>query len=281
MNFVAVLALVVLGLAALVFLVSTASIAFGSVTRKRVERFALRQCLVISPANGNVVIRYLATTRRWRGGLLYLVLLVSFAWVLLITQNQGNVNLLVAFSGWFVGAAIAEWRVDSLARGPRAAAMLHRRSIGDYVRTYILALVATLWLAVLVLGVSAVVATISRSSDRGPAALTLGAGLLAGAAIVLVVRRILARPQPLVALDLLEADNAIRGRSLNVLTGCGLAIGGYLVALSVGEIVPRPDSVVPHLAQLVGFLALPILGVIVARTPRRTPVVLSGAAIAA
>lgn len=269
-----VFVLTVLGVAVVAFLTTTASMFSGSVDRRRLERFALRQALIITPANGNAVIRYLATTRRWRGGLLYLVVLVSFAWIAVIKHNQGDINFLVAFSGWFVGAVVAEWRVDSLARGPRAAALLHRRRIAEYVSRGGLWTAVAVWVATPVLAVSAVVMCVSRSSDRGPAAATLFAAMLAGSAILLVVRRVLARPQPLVSADLLEADNAIRGRSLNVLMGSAIAIGGYLSAVSVGEVFALPELSVVHLAQLLGFFALPILGVIVARAPRRTPVTL-------
>ena len=265
-----VLIVVLIG-AVVVLLVTAMQLVFGRVDRRRLDRFALRQALVITPENGNTVIRYLATTRRWRGGMLYLAVAGLIAWVAL-TAEQLNVNLAVVFSGWFVGAVIAEWRVDSLARGPHAAAMLHQRRIDDYVRRTPLLLAVLVWVAVLVLGVTAVSATARRAVDLVPAAVALTASLLAAAVIVLVTRRILARPQPLVAADLLEADNAIRGRSLNVLVGCALAIGGYLGAAFVGEIVARPDSPTVHLAQLFGVLVLPILGVTVGRAPRMTPV---------
>ena len=271
MTAVAVLVFVVLGVAVVLFFVSTATFVFGSVDRKRLERFALRQALFITPGNGNVVIRYLATTRRWRGGLLYLAVLVSYGWVTVGTHNQQDVNLLGVFCGWFVGAVIAEWRVDSLARGPGAVALLHRRRIADYVRQRVLVPAALLWSAVPVLAVIAVAVTLRRSANQLSAAATLCAGLLVGSAILLVVRRILQRPQPMVAPDLLEADNAIRGRSLNVLMGCALAIGGYLGSVSLDEIVVPSDAGAVGLAHLFGFAALPILGVLVARTPRRTP----------
>lgn len=260
----------VLVVAVVVLLVSATALVFGPVDPGRLGRFALRQHLLITPDNGNIVIRYLATTRRWRGGLLYLMLVASVAW-LFIADTHGNISGLNAFVGWFVGAVIAEWRVDALARGPRSAALLHRRRIDDYVRRPVLALVLLVWLAVPVLASIAVAKTVQRSYDEFQAGATLAIGLLAGAGMLLVARRVLHRPQPLVAPDLLEADNAIRGRSLNVLAGSAIAIGGYLGAVSVGEVIARPESGAVHLAQLLGYFALPILGVIVARAPRRTP----------
>jgi hypothetical protein len=50
---------------------------FGPVRRDRVAQFARRQQLPITVGNGHLVIRYLATIRRWRAGGLAAGLLVS------------------------------------------------------------------------------------------------------------------------------------------------------------------------------------------------------------
>src|SRR5262245_37142806 len=54
--------------------------ASGPVTRVRLERFAGRQRLEITPTNGDQVIAYLATTRRWRVAGLVTGLLTSAVW---------------------------------------------------------------------------------------------------------------------------------------------------------------------------------------------------------
>lgn len=248
---------------------------FTPVDRRRLQRFALRQALRITPDNGNVVISYLATTRRWRGGLLWVTLLLSVTWYL-VTRHRVDFSAVAAFGGWFAGAVIAEWRVDSLARGGRSAALLYRRRIGDYVRRPALVTAVAVWLALPVLTVVALVASVHRSTDDLAAGAALLAVVTVGSVILLVVRRILQRPQPLVAADLLEADNAIRGRSLNTLVGSALAIGGYLGAVAIGEIVANSQAAGVGVANLFGYAALPILGVIVARAPRLVPVLPAG-----
>jgi hypothetical protein len=260
------------GLALLSVLCLATLSVFTGVDRKRLERFALRQALVITVDNGASVICYLATTRRWRGGLLTVGLAAAAVYDIVSGRAVG-VTTVVAFAGWFVGALVAEWRVDAGARGPHVAASLHRRRLAYYLDGPVLQLLVGLWLCVLGLALAGLV--LALVSDRAPFGSTVGvliAVVLVGGVIWLVTKRVLTRAQPLTADDVLAADNAIRGRSLNVLAGCGIAIGGYLGALAV-DVWRLDDNAAPLLlVHLFGYGVLPILGVIVAISPRRTPI---------
>ena len=56
----------ILGLAAVAPALLTARAVDGVVSRRRVERFARLHSLPVTAANGNQIILYRATTRRWR-----------------------------------------------------------------------------------------------------------------------------------------------------------------------------------------------------------------------
>src|SRR5262249_514282 len=110
--------LIVVGLIAFGATVSV----YGPVARSRVRRFAQRQRLLITAANGNAVIVYLAVTRRWRAAGLATGLAISIAWSL--RDNAVRLNALTLFAGWFVGALIAEARIVRRPPGERRQASL-------------------------------------------------------------------------------------------------------------------------------------------------------------
>ena len=96
----AMLPLLVIAVLAFVGLTKTQGM-FGPVERKRLVRFAERQQLAITVDNGNHVIRYLATTRRWRVSGLCASIVLSVAWG---WHNHGlSFGSLQLLSGW-VGA---------------------------------------------------------------------------------------------------------------------------------------------------------------------------------
>jgi hypothetical protein len=190
---------------------------FGPVERKRLLRFAQRQQLAITVDNGNDVIRYLATTRRWRvaGLLTSVVLSAVWGW-----HNHGlTFGSLQLLSGWFAGAVIAEWRIARPPAGRLRAASLQPREAAAYVsRTDRLAptIVAALTAALVMVGLF-----LHASHDvHLPALVTpmAAAAALAGVAR-LVEQRILDRPQPFTAADVVAADDAMRSRSLHVVSG--------------------------------------------------------------
>jgi hypothetical protein len=86
------------------------------------------------------------------------------------------------------------------------------------------------------------------------------------AAVVWAVRRqVLARPQPVLPPDQLAADDAIRSRSLHVLSGSGAALVGYAVLGQLFALWPEGPAA-GHAYPLLGILPLvvPLLGWLVA-----------------
>lgn len=199
-----------------------------AVSRARLTRFARRQCLTITPANGNHVIRYLATTRRWRATGLVTGVLAGFAWSL--PGGQLNASFTAMFSGWFVGAVLAEWRVAALPSGPRRAAVLQPRLARDYLGG------PARWLPVMSAAACAILALagligVLRGGHGGGRIVAWGVGAVVGLVIIgLVQQHVLLRPQPPAPAAVLAADEAIRGRALQVLAGSAVAAGGIPAA---------------------------------------------------
>jgi hypothetical protein len=226
------------------------------VSRVRLERFARRQRLDVSAANGDQIIRYLATTRRWRTAGLGLGFLATVAWSL--PQPAESINSIALFAGWFLGALVAEVRVAHLTHGARRAASLQPRRPAAYLSRPGWALVpgaAVLAVAVAVLTVC--LAAFAGARPDGWAAGWLGAALATAATVRAIQTHVLRRPQPLVAPDLLAADDAIRSRSLHVLAGGGTALVLLCVSAQFGAIHPRSadaENAIEDWRGLVPFL---------------------------
>lgn len=230
----------------------------GSVSRRRVEEFAKLHSLEVTAANGNQVIAYRATTRRWRtAGLLFGVgiqvlagaaFTIQFWWVL---------------AGWFAGAVVAELRVAHLGRAPRAAASLARRQIADYLPAVGRWAVPT---AVAVCLATALINALRSHSDQsievGPLALWTALGVAVGALTLASQRYVLRRPQPRVEPDRLAADDAIRSRSMHVLAGAGMTLVLYCV---LGQLIAAGTPTRPVYALL--LLGNPMAGRILAYWP--------------
>jgi hypothetical protein len=230
------------------------------VSRDRLERFARRHDLAVTATNGDQVIRYLATTRRWRSAGLAVSLLVAVGWG--VVDGTYRLDFLTLFSGWFVGALIAEARIDHLAYGRRRAASLMPRRPTAY-------LPAFFWRLVPIAGglAAAAAAACAVLALRGwPVADGRAVGwAVAAAAVVVAVRRmqrhVLRRPQPVAAPDVLAADDAIRSRSLHVLAGGGATLVIYcacgLLATIAAAVGGSRD--LDALGQLVVFV-MPLYG---------------------
>lgn len=215
----------------------------GDVHRRRVERFAARHGLEITVDNGTQVIRYLATTRRWRAYGLAAGLALSVAWSL----PNLNVNSLYLLAGWFVGAVIAEMRVAHLPHGASRVALVTPRRLATYLPAFGRELVPAS------AGICLAVGLVTQ------ALLWTIVGLAVAVLVGFVQRRILQRPQPVAGPDELAADDAIRSRSLHVLAGGG----GALVLYCVMGQLDMP------LVTLFGVFLVPLVGIIVATSPWR------------
>jgi hypothetical protein len=207
----------------------TAALADWPVSRKRVERFACRHDLEITPDNGRQIIAYLATTRRWRaagaaGGL------TAYA-VTALQHDRIGVNLVNLLTGWFLGALAAEARAVGLLPGRRAASLIPR-TLDRYVSG------PARWALP-----ASVIAFLAVAAVGGPrrALIPTVLVLLVSVAVWLVDRHVLRRSQPLAGADRLAADDAIRSRSLHGLTAaatglvlyCALAVAPQLTVLAV------------------------------------------------
>jgi hypothetical protein len=244
-NFVVTVIGVVLGGAGLLIALVVGQ-AWGPVSRGQLLRFARRQELVITPTNGELVIRYLAHTRRWR--VAGVVVGIAVAAAANLTVGWWFVTAL--FVGWFIGAAIAEVRLAGGPPGARRVASLQPRTFHRYVDRFSWYLLpVTLVFAVTV----AIVAIPEARAVRQITLLVLAIGITATA---MVTRsRIVARAQPYEQVELIGADDAIRSRALHVVSGGGAA----LVLMCVGAqlhfyVSVRPmDSVAAGLAAIATY----------------------------
>ena len=230
----------VAGLALVVLVVL--AVTSGPVSRERVQRFAERQRLVITPRNGEQVIWYLAVTRRWRVAGALCGLLGSS--LLGIRNGTIGVNIAAIFGGWFVGAVIAEFRISGPPQGARRVASLqprtYRRFMGSLGWTVLAATVGLCWAASLAHGVY---------QARLVWAIAPMIATVMAVVVWAVRRRVVDRPQPYSTSDELASDDAIRSRSIHVLCGSGLAVCILCLATQLSWAGP----IIAFLATLAGL----------------------------
>jgi hypothetical protein len=236
-----------------------AAIPFRRVSRHRVDRFARRHQLTVTAGNGPIILRYLATTSAWRSAGLLLAGGVTLydAWL----RGEGvELDYVSVFAGWFVGAIVAEWRIERMAtNGPRRSAALVPRRIGDYLALWVLCLPIAVFALVLAVEF---VGLVNAPRHRDELAAWLLVTAVSSVSIVIVSRHVLARPQPMAAPDVIAADEARRAASLRVLAGSAIAIGGYLL-VGVAGLQLRPVWLWETWQPLVttfAALLLPLLG---------------------
>lgn len=232
----------------------------------RLDRFARRHAVTLTGANRHLAVRYLATTRRWRttGVLIGMLVSAAYSWR---HDRTFDWNLLGAFAGWFVGAVIAEWRLNLPVAGGRRIASLAPRRLRDYLGPWAVWTPVGLWVLILAVAVWGLAGGVEWPLVWGPLAL-----LGAGAVIVAVGRHVLTRAQPAGAADLVAVDDALRSRSLHVLAGSAVAIGGYLASVVVGYLAEWGrgfDDNATSLWSAAGLLAYPLIGIAIATTPTR------------
>jgi hypothetical protein len=239
------------------------------VSRARVERFAQRHRLLVTADNGQRVIDYLATTRRWRAIGLAAGLAASLAWQL--PQQRIGINWVFMLAGWFVGALIAELRVARLT-ARRSAAVLVARSADRYLPAVALWAPPVAAASCLALTVLTAALGLGASASRvawGQASCLLLAALAVTTAVWAAQRHVLTRAQPVTAPDLTQADNAIRSRSLHALGGSGTALALYCALGLAGVVaVALPDLAgVVTVANVIAAFAIPLLGWRIATSP--------------
>jgi hypothetical protein len=231
------------------------------VARVRLDRFAMRHRLAVTATNGDQIIRYLATTRRWRAVGVITGVGVSIA--LSLPDNEAEVGFVPILAGWFVGAVIAEARIAHPSHGPRRAAALDRRELARYLPRLHRALIPVAAALCLVVGGATLAAAAQgRDVPVRAAVLTLAAGLAVAGAVLAVQWRALRRPQPLAEPDILLADDAIRSRSVHVLAAAGGVLVLYCVfaQLDLLRSVPGFPAGWWNALRVVAYVAVPLLG---------------------
>lgn len=243
------------------------------VSRARVARFARRQQLDITPGNGNEVIAYLATTRRWRvAGLLtaYGLGLAWLVWQVWQGGDGGTLSLLQLLAGWFIGAVVAEARLARPPRGPARAASLQPRDRKAYLSLPArMCLPTALLISLAIGGLTLLSAIIGRTPDRTTAVGAAAAAVAIYALVWTVGRHVLTRPQTVLPPDRRAADDALRSRSLHVLAGAGAALILYAVIYQLDAlraVWPGIDAQLHGAAVLLTFAA-PLWGWFVATAP--------------
>jgi hypothetical protein len=236
----------------LVPLVLAGGFAHGPMTRSRVQAFARHHRLAVTPGNGNAVIRYLAVTRRWRSAGIGLTLSAGLAWAFL---GGSSVTLLAVFAGWFAGALAAELHLAVVSHGAKRSASLRTRRPEDYVSPVVW------WLPVVSAAVGVPLVLVAGGSTVWQAA-----ALLVLAVVVVVRRRVLLRAQPAAEPDVVRADDAVRSRSMHVLSGGGFVLVAFCLLASLdNESVSGQARGMAALAWLVVVVA----GALAANARRR------------
>ena len=255
--------LAILGLSVAVLLLMTANAVVGTVPRRRVEEFARLHSLRVTPANGNQIIAYRATTRRWRAAGFTLGVLAPAALSRSYFSGFGW-----ALAGWFAGAAVAELRVAHLDRGPRASASLAARRAADYLPLIGRWAVPGEMVLTILSGAYCVARHGSHpEGDLRAVALCTVAGLGVGVVALAAMRYVLRRPQPLAETDRLAADDAIRSRSLHVLAAAGMVLIGSCIGAQLDAAEILQHNHVTGLFDVLLAVGFPILGRILAYWP--------------
>jgi hypothetical protein len=228
------------------------------VSFERLDRFARRQRLWITPANAAIVMRYLATTHRWRAAGVATALCYTVAAGL--HHHRYVLSLNGIFAGWFIGAIVAEWRLNAPPRGTRRYARLIPRRPGSYLSV---AHRTLLWITTaLALGVGTLDILYGAGDRYAPRAQTFSFTLLAVLSIatyIVVGRHIVHRPQAAETNDDTgAADDALRARSLRVLCGSTVAMATTATAalILVSPILDGGTSrIIGFTVQVAGLLA--------------------------
>ena len=256
----------------------------GAVSRRRLDRFAQYQRLQVTVDNGNQVIRYLATTRRWRAA--------GFIGGIVASQVGAppnaivHFNFIAIFTGWFLGALVAEVRVAHLEYGSIRTASLQPRRPRQYVRRFAWALVPAVAVVALATGVATAGADVLgwAQPDWPRAGAWLAVALIVAVTVRSIQHAVLRRAQPIAAPDVIEADDAIRSRSLHVLAGGGAAVVLFMVLNQLDAVHPVSAGAEQAIEgiQLLGWFAVALLGWLVstsiwpppgATLNRRTPAI--------
>ena len=216
--------MVLVAVTAVLVALATMALLGSSISRPRVDHFARRQRLRRSAVNAPLVVRAIAITHRWRRAASRSA---SLGFAVAATQSRLSIDFGAMPIGWFEGAVVAEWRISALpVEGPLRSAALARRGLSTYVtaanRVMVGAAAALLTIGAAGAGTRAVRDHALLATWSSWVGVSLAALLTLALTVRRVVRRSLAHPDD----ALRQADDALRGHALTVLTGCAVAASG-------------------------------------------------------
>ena len=144
-------------------------------------------------------------------------------------------------AGYLAGVLVAEYRWARPQPGVVRSAALVPRRLGDYLPARVLRGTRLATLAVVALVPVIAWGPVAPApvrelvvGGRGGALATAAVALAVAAAVELLLRRLVARPQPAADPDALAVDDALRSTSVHAVAGAGLAIVLLCLSLQVG-----------------------------------------------
>jgi hypothetical protein len=209
------------------------------VDRYEIGEVAVASGLTITADNAGIVADAVARTRLWRtlGVLAAIVGLGVAAYLQWSADSRLDVPLTVllwGLVGYWAGSVVAELATarSMAGDGPRSAS-LTPREMPQYVGAW-----AAQWpFRLAVIGaLASAVAVLAGGREWWIWASGVGAVVVALVTRA-VSRYVLDRPQPVLAVDVAAADDAVRSRSLHALGGTAVGIGIWLASLAFGGAV--------------------------------------------
>jgi hypothetical protein len=217
--------------------------------------------LQLTPRNEAIVRSYIARTRllRFTGALLgFFAPTIYQAFVGNPPPVPVDFVLFDAMLGYLLGAVIAELTIKR-PKADEPSASLTPRELSDYVPTgFITALRTSALIALALVPLTRLLPArqnLVNLNDFAPEIVILPTILLIGVGVELLQRYIVARSQPAVESDLVNADDAIRSASVHALAGAGIAlelliVSGQFINLAVVSTLELLRWTFPVLALL-------------------------------
>jgi len=203
--------------------------------RSPADRWAASRGLTLTADNRPLIVHYLrmAAWLRRLGAVMgfFLPTIVAVTVDGERTDGPGGWVWVSAVVGYLVGALGAEVALGRPLRTSERLASLRPRELDDYLPAFLRHAVRAAGLATLALAAVVVLVGFDRSETSGMDHLSDGAAMVLGGVglvVAMLIERvqlwILSRRQPVVAQDLLEADDAVRCQSVITIAAAGLSL---------------------------------------------------------
>jgi hypothetical protein len=229
--------------------------------------WARQMDLQLTPRNEAIVRSYIARTRLLRSTGALLGLFAPWIYQAFVGGPPPvpvDFGLFDALLGYLLGAVIAELTIKR-PKADEPSASLVPRELSDYVPSgFITALRLSALVALILVPLYRLLPTrldLVDLNDFPPELVILPMILLIGFGVEFLQRYIVARSQPAVESDLVDADDAIRSASVHALSGAGIAlelliVSGQLLNLAVVSNLQLLRWTLPALALLTFAIAI-------------------------